>query len=52
MGVVFLVTLGRVQLKPDGTRLTHGRGSGEETGEWSGQPVLSHYLGTWCIQHY
>jgi len=28
--------LGRVQLKCDGTRLTHGWGSEGETGEWSG----------------
>ena len=30
--------------------VTHGRGSEGETGEWSG--YSSHYLGTWCIQHY
>jgi len=32
--------------------VTHGRGSEGETGEWSGQPVLSRHLRTWSIQHY
>jgi hypothetical protein len=34
--------------------MAHGdarKGSEEETGEWSSQ-YPSHYLGTWCIQHY
>ena len=32
--------------------VTNGWGSEGETGEWSGQPVLSRHLRTWCILHY
>jgi hypothetical protein len=43
---------GRVQLKPDGTRCRTG---GEVKGKMAngvGSQYSSHYLGTWCIQHY
>jgi len=42
----------RVQLKRDGTRRRTG---GEVKGKKSngvGSQYSSHYLGTWCIQHY
>jgi hypothetical protein len=42
-----IASCGRVQLKCDGTRRRLGGGSEGETGQYS-----SHYLGTWCIQHY
>jgi hypothetical protein len=43
---------GRVQLKCDGTRR---RAGGELKGKLAngvGSQYSSHYLGTWCIQHY
>jgi hypothetical protein len=43
---------GRVRLKPDGTRWRTG---GEVKGKLAngvGSQYSSHYLGTWCIQHY
>ena len=43
---------GRVQLKRDGTRWRKG---GEVKGKLAngvGSQYASHYLGTWCIQHY
>jgi hypothetical protein len=42
----------RVRLKPDGTRWRTG---GEVKGKMAngvGSQYPSHYLGTWCIQHY
>ena len=42
----------RLQLKCDGTR---SRTSGEVNGKLAngvGSQYSSHYLGTWCIQHY
>jgi hypothetical protein len=42
----------RVQLNCDGTR---GRTGGEVKGKLAngvGSQYSSHYLGTWCIQHY
>ena len=44
--------LGRIQLKCDGTRR---RAGGEVKGKLAngvGSQYSSHYLGTWCIQHY
>ena len=44
--------LGRLRLKPDGTRWRTG---GEVKGKLAngmGNQYSSHYLGTWCIQHY
>jgi len=43
---------GRVQLKCDGTRRLTG---GEVKGKLAngvGSQYPSHYLGTWCVQHY
>jgi len=43
---------GRVRLKPDGTRWRTG---GEVKGKLANgvcSQYSSHYLGTWCIQHY
>jgi hypothetical protein len=52
-GVALLFfNLGRVHFKPDGTRWRTG---GEVKGELAngvGSQYSSHYLGTWCIQHY
>ena len=47
-----MAVLSRVQLKPDGTRRRTG---GEVKGKLAngvGSQYSSHYLGTWCIQHY
>jgi len=45
-------TMGRVQLKCDGTRWRRGgEGKGKLT-NGVGSQYTSHYLGTWCIQHY
>ena len=46
------MVLGRLLLKCDGTRLRTG---GEVKGKLAngvGSQYPSHYLGTWCIQHY
>ena len=46
------INLGRLQLKCEGTRWRTG---GEVKGELAngvGSHYSSHYLGTWCIQHY
>jgi len=46
------IAAGRVQLKRDGTRWRMG---GEVKGKLAnevGSQYPSHYLGTWCIQHY
>ena len=48
----FRRNVGRVQLKCDGTRWRPG---GEVKGKLAngvGSQYSSHYLGTWCIQHY
>ena len=48
----FVQVVGRVQLKCDGTRWRMG---GEVKGKLAngvGSQYSSHYLGTWCIQHY
>ena len=50
--VVFVFYRSRVQLKCDGTRWRTG---GEVKGKLAngvGSQYPSHYLGTWCIQHY
>ena len=47
-----IVTSRRVQFKRDGTRRRTG---GEVKGKLAngvGSQYSSHYLGTWCIQHY
>ena len=46
------VQYSRVQLKCDGTRgLTGGKVKGK-LANGVGSQYPSHYLGTWCIQHY
>jgi len=48
----YTITLCRLQLKCDGTRWSTG---GEVKGKLAnavGSQYPSHYLGTWCIQHY
>jgi len=47
-----MLGVSRVCLKPDGTRRRTG---GEVKGKLTngvGSQYSSHYLGTWCIQHY
>ena len=41
----------RVQLKCDGTRRVGGKVKGKLV-NGVGSQYPSHYLGTWCIQHY
>ena len=45
------VTCSRVQLKCDGTRRTGGKVN-RKLANGVGSQYSSHYLGTWCIQHY
>ena len=45
-------SLGRVQLKCDGTRWRTGGEVNEKLANGVGSQYPSHYLGTWCIQHY
>ena len=45
------LTWSRVQLKCDGTRRTGGEVKGKLANA-VGSQYSSHYLGTWCIQHY
>jgi hypothetical protein len=45
-------TEGRVQLKCDGTRRRTGGEVKGKLANWVGSQYSSHYLGTWCIQHY
>ena len=47
-----LFTLCRVQLKPDGTRWRTGREVKGKLANGLRSQYSSHYLGTWCIQHY
>jgi len=50
--LTLLLSIGRLQLKCDGTRW---RTEGEVKGKLAngvGSQYSSHYLGTWCIQHY
>ena len=44
--------LGRLQLKCDGTRWCTGGEVKRKLGNGVGSLYPSHYLGTWCIQHY
>jgi hypothetical protein len=44
--------VGRVQLKCDGTRWCRGGEVKEKLANVVGSQYSSHYLGTWCIQHY
>jgi hypothetical protein len=44
--------LGRGQLKRDGTRWRTGREVKRKLANGGGNQCPSHYLGTWCIQHY
>jgi len=44
--------LGRLQLKCDGTRWRTGEEVKEKLANGVGSQNSSHYLGTWCIQHY
>jgi len=46
------VTLGRLQLKPDGTRWRTGGDVKGKLANGVGSQYPSHYFGTWCIQHY
>jgi len=46
------VTLGRVQLKRDGTRWHTGGEVERKLASGVGSQYPLHYLGTWCIQHY
>jgi hypothetical protein len=43
---------GRVQLKCDGTRWRTGGEVKGKLANWVSSQYSSHYLGTWCIQHY
>ena len=43
---------GRVQLKCDGTRWRTGEEVKVKLAKRAGTQYSSHYLGTWCIQHY
>jgi len=43
---------GRVQLKCDGTRWRTGGVVKGKVANGVGSQYFSHYLGTWCIQHY
>jgi hypothetical protein len=45
-------THGRVQLKCDGTRWRTGGNVKWKLANGVGSQYSSHYLGTWCIQHY
>jgi hypothetical protein len=44
--------IGRVQLKCDGTRRRTGGKVKGKLAKGVGSQYSSHYLGTWCIQHY
>jgi hypothetical protein len=44
--------IGKVQLKRDGTRWRAGGEVKEKLANGVGSQYSSHYLGTWCIQHY
>ena len=44
--------IGRVQLKCDGTRRLTGVEVKGKLANGVGSQYSSHYLGTWCIQHY
>jgi len=46
------VVYGRVQLKCDGTPSRMGREVKWKLANGVGSQYPSHYLGTWCIQHY
>ena len=47
-----LHTVGRLQLKYDGTLGHTGREVKRKLANGVGSQYSSHYLGTWCIQHY
>ena len=49
---LFLALIGRVHLKCDGTRWRTGEEVKEKLANEVGSQYPSHYLGTWCIQHY
>ena len=44
--------IGRVQLKRDGTRLGTGGEVKGKLADGVDSQYSSHYLGTWCTQHY
>ena len=52
VGVLDEIEPGRVQLKCDGTRWRMGREEKCKLVNGVGSQCPSHYLGTWCIQHY
>jgi hypothetical protein len=52
IGVMLFATLGRVQLKCDGTRWRMGGEVKGKLANWVGSQYSSHYLGKWYIQHY
>ena len=52
MHTIAATALRRVQLKCDGTRWRKGGEVEEKLANGVGSQYPSHYLGTWCIQHY
>jgi len=51
-GLTHIRVCGRVQLKYDGTRWRTGGETKGKLEDGVGSQYSSHYLGTWCIQHY